>query len=192
MKKIQKITYLLCFTTSMCIYAQRPLNAKTRGFEVLKSMINGRQNEAKVYIPDRATVGSKIEIIVDAPDASKITLLQAFNAGTASYEGMVTRLDESLTVVEEVNKAGHVFTVDVTAEKYASYLDKDIYFDAIVEYPSEYGIGNRKKLANFFGANAAYSNLNTVRIIKPAKSTAGTETLIRSIAPGLLNRPTQY
>ena len=44
----------------------------------------------------------------------------------------------------------------------------------------------------FFGANAAFSNVNSIKIIAPAKDNAGAEAIIRSIAPGLLNKPTSY
>jgi hypothetical protein len=186
--KIQ-IEILIFSQLLLCIYNMAPTSARSQNFGVLKSMINNRNNEAKVYIPDRALIGSKIDIIIDAPGAQRIILFKSNTAGSSSFEDVELRLGEDKEMVGESLNSSHSFVVDIPLEEYTELVGKDIYFDAIAEYQTDYGI--QRKQATFFGANAAYSNQNSLRIIAPKKSTAGTEALIRSIAPGLLNRPAQ-
>lgn len=174
----------------ICLYIGLPSMARTKNFGILKSMIQNRNNEAKVYIPDRALIGTQIDIIIDAPGADKITLFQSSSAGESEYEGTPLRVAPDKIIIGETNKSSHSFTIDIPLEAYTELVGKDIYFDAVAQYTTDFGI--EKKKATFFGANAAYSNQNSVRIIAPKKSTAGTEALIRSVAPGLLNRPAQY
>jgi hypothetical protein len=186
----KQVKILILSQILICLYVGLGCQAKTENFGILKSMILNRSNEAKVYIPDRAVIGGKIEIIIEAPGASKVILFQGNEAGASNYEDAELRLGPDYVIVGESNKSPQSFAVYLPLEQYTDLVDKDIYFDAIAEYQTEQGI--QRKNATFFGANAAYSNLNTVRVIAPAKSTAGTEALMRSIAPGLLNRPTQF
>lgn len=188
-KKIY-IKTLILSQALFCLYTGLPAVARTQNFGVLKSMLKNRNNEAKVYIPDRALIGSKIDVIVDAPGAQKIILFQGNTEGNSQYEGTMIRVGNDRDIVGESTNSSHSFTIEVPLEAYTELVGEDIFFDAIAEYPTEYGV--ERKNATFFGANAAYSNSNAVRIIAPKKSTAGTEALIRSIAPGLLNKPSQY
>ena len=179
---------LLCLL--LCIYPILPASARTKNFGILKSMINNRQNEAKVYIPDRAVVGSKIEVIVDAPGASKVILFKSNNEGESEYQDAKLRVPADRDLIGESSRDNASFIVDIPLGEYSELINKDIYFDAIAEYKNDYGVERKK--AMFFGANAAFSNVNSVRIVAPAKNNAGAEAIIRSIAPGLLNRPAQY
>jgi hypothetical protein len=174
----------------ICLYIYLPCQARTSNFGMLKSMINNRQNEAKVYIPDRALIGSKIDIIVDAPGAQKIILFQSNSAESSDYEGTELKVGGDKMIVGESPLSSANFVIDIPIEEYTSLVGKDIFFDAIAEYKTDFGVERKK--ATFFGANAAYSNQNAVRVIAPKKSTAGTEAMIRSIAPGLLNKPAQF
>ena len=162
-----------------------PAHAATEHFQMLKSMLNSRNNEAKVYIPDRAVVGKELEIIVDAPKAKKITLLKANAAGSSEFEGTVVRLAEGYQVVGESLSENNNFHIKLPLKDYARLVNKDIYFDAVVEYEDE---GKSfAKTAVFYGANAIYSNHNSVRVVEPKKDNAAAETAIRSFMPGLIN-----
>ena len=185
----RKSLILSQFFLCLCFFSAA--EARTRSFDHLKSIIQDRSNEAKVYIPDRVLIGNKVDIIVEAPGASKVTLFTSKTEGLSKFEGEEIRVGEGWKIVGESDTATANFSIEIPVAEYSDFINKDIYFDAIAEYQTPYG-GVEKKNAIFFGANAAYSNVNKVRIIEAKKSTAATEALIRSVAPGLLNKPTQY
>lgn len=166
-----------------------PSSAASKNFGILKSMLQNRDHEAKVYIPDRALIGSKIEIVIDAPGASKVSLFKANTNGTSMYEGVELKLGSDFDKFAETNSSHGNFSFELPLEQYGELVGQNIYFDAIAYYdePTE-----SKKSAIFFGANAAFSNVNAVKVIAPKKDNAAAKALLRSIAPGLLNRPAQY
>ena len=187
--KINKIaTFLIVLLCTLLVSGLA--QARTKNFEILKSMLNSRNSEAKIYLPDRALLDSEVEIILDAPGVKNLILFMATKNGSSLYENLNLRLGEDKKIIAEAQEEKAHIKFKIAKAEFEKLVGENIYFDAIAQYQSENGLENRNVI--FYGANAIVSNQNAVKVIAPAKSTAGAESLIRSVAPGLLNRPSQY
>ncbi len=153
---------------------------------MLKYMLGSRQQEPKMYLPASVVLGSDIEVLVVAPGAKCIKLVSSKEQGETELEGNHLHVAPEFTEIGEQFGSRAEFKVKLDPEKDAELLNKFCYFEALVTY--EDALGNSiTKTANFYGSNAAYSNVNAVKVI-PVKQESGATGMAKALMPGFFNQ----
>jgi hypothetical protein len=168
--------------------------AKTKDFQVLKNLIEERSYEPKLYLPNYGFLGSKIDVLVHAPNAKKIILLASNSQGNSEYQNIDLRIAENYIEAGVSYNPKASFTIDlnplssknplVKAFDYSGNNPNNLFFEAIIVYDQD---GKEVfKPALLCGANASFSNNNQVEIKLAPKDGASVSSMARNFLPGLM------
>lgn len=160
-------------------------------FATLKYMIKARDQEPRLYLPDSAVIGSEFNILVIAPGAKKVELYGSTQPGETELNGVKLRLGNGATLLDsklaqnDDSELRASFKFKVDKEKYSDLINKFYMFEALVTYANPETGQDVIHRASFFGANASFSNNNSVKILPTPKDGAGLANMARSMIPGL-------
>ncbi len=172
--------------------------ASAGDLDMLKYMLNAREQEPKMYLPDVAMLGTDINVLVIAPGAKKVVLYGSNQEGETELYGEKLRLGKDLKVIGESNISAAQqesrvdFKVPLDPVKDVDLTNKFYAFEALITYDNPKTGEEVTRRASFFGANASYSNNNMVRIIPPPKDHTNAANMARSLIPGLGPNPVNY
>ncbi len=155
-------------------------------FNMLKFMLGSRQQEPKMYLPASVVLGSDLEVLVVAPGAKCIKLISSKEPGETDLNGTSLKVAPTFTEIGEQLGSRAEFKVKLDPEKDAELLNKFCYFEALVTYEDAAG-RSLTRTANFYGSNAAYSNVNAVKII-PIKQESAGAGMAKALMPGFFNQ----
>ncbi len=183
--------------------------AASERIDQLKSYLGQREQIARIYMPQQATQGEPMQVLVLAPGASSVTLLGSrANSGLESELGLQLGADPlplATAALDASGRASLALNIPVKpvvvitnqeeskAEKKKSKKEKskkvkaepDIYYiEAVIEYPN----GDKRK-AMIFGASANYIGFNGVQVVPPVKDNGGAASMARSFVPGMAGLP---
>lgn len=188
----KKILFLTLIILLGCLGA-----ASASELGALKYMLQAREQEPRMYLPDVAMLGSDINILVIAPGAKKIVLYGSNEEGETELSGVKLRLGKDLKILGEDltddKEAGRAdFKIPLDLVKDLELADKFYAFEALISYVNPMTGEEFTRRANFFGANASFSNNNVVKILPLPKDHANTANMARSMIPGLGPNPVNY
>ena len=166
--------------------------------DTLKYMLNAREQEPRMYLPDIVMLGTDLNVLVIAPGAKKVVLYGSNEEGETEIDGEKLRLGKDLRVLGETNisaakqESRANFKIPLDKEKDAELANKFYAFEALITYENPQTGAEVTRRASFFGANASFSNNNAVKILAPPKDHANTANMARSMIPGLGPNPVNY
>lgn len=161
--------------------------AASTDFNSLRYLLIARDNEPKMYLPNVAILGSKLKIIIDAPNSTSIKLLASKKIGKTKYKNLDLALDENYYEVGTSEKQRAIFDIDIKEDM----IGKPLFFDTVISYKDPVR-GEILDKASFYGPNANFSNINQVAIIdKPADGNSAAN-LARNFMPGLFRAGSNF
>ncbi len=172
--------------------------AKASELDALRYMLNAREQEPRMYLPDVAMLGSDINVLVIAPGAKKVVLYGSNQEGETEVNGEKLRLGKDLRVLGETDisaakqESRANFKIPLDKVKDLELANKSYAFEALISYENPQTGEEITRRASFFGANASFSNNNAVRILPLPKDHANTANMARSMIPGLGPNPVNY
>jgi hypothetical protein len=182
---MKKILFLTLIALLGCLGAARANELST-----LKYMLQSREREPRMYLPDMAMLGSDINVLVIAPGAKKIILYGSKEGGETELNGEKLRLGKDLQILGQDSvidkQSGRAnFKVPLDLVKDLELANKFYAFEALITYDNPQTGEEITRRASFFGANASFSNNNAVKVLPLPKDHANTANMARSMIPGL-------
>lgn len=155
-------------------------------FSSLRSLLSTREHEPKMYLPMSALLGSDLSILISAPGAKKIRIFGSTEPGESLVDGKLLKVGPNYSEIGSESNSRAEFIIKLDPEKFAELVNKFYYFDSLITYAD----GSTRN-ANFYGSNAAYSNINAVKVSAISKD-SGLENMARTMMPGFFNQTPRF